>query len=160
MVGEQQGAVETILNAEYLADHAIIGMNRELHVTKKMLAPMSHLQRMTELTIHSARFDAGAFEALRPPSSLKLLTITNANIDDDDLQTLARHTQLESLELSSCHEITDAGLLRLTALTNLTNLTIEWCDNVEGTFENKIAGSLPACTIEFHLADVQKRNMR
>lgn len=47
------------------------------------------------------------------------------NINDDDLRTLARHTQRESLELSSCHEIADVGLLWLTTLTKITNLTVE-----------------------------------
>ena len=61
---------------------------------------------------------------------------------------IARLTTLRSLAISSAYELSDGGLLQLTALTSLTRLSIEGCRSYIAT-----AGGL--CDLLPHLPDLR-----
>jgi len=151
-----QGSIEVIPDVDRYAEDVIIGMNREIHFTADEMVKLSYLQRMRELHIHDATFDAGAFDSLRPLKSLRSLSIVRTAITDDDLQTLSLQASLESLEFVDCDSITDVGLQHLASLTELVRLRVSYCTQVTGTVSSRLQHLMPECKIKIELADAQR----
>jgi len=67
---------------------------------------------------------------LEPVSNLRYLHLAeNRSITDDGILQLARLSQLQFLNLSSC-DITDAGLAFLPSMTKLTFLDLSYCNRI------------------------------
>ena len=60
----------------------------------------------------------------RVPQSLTSLEIFDSQLDDPDMEELAKYTRLRSLSIESANGLTNNGLLHLSKLTNLKDLCL------------------------------------
>lgn len=127
---------------------AIAGMNRRLSLTAQDVLHLGYLQSLRDLTFHSVTLAPDGLNTLRPLANLKQVSIYYVNLSDNDLNALAKQTQLESLTIQGCPDITDAGLAQLKTLINLKELSIGTCQRVTKEGVASLAGELPDCECE------------
>jgi hypothetical protein len=123
----------------------VAGMNRKISLTAQDVARLGYLQWLREMTFHTVTLGPEGLAALRPLAKLKHLDIWFVNLSDSDLMSLARQTQLESLTIHGCDQITDAGLMQLRTLTNLKTLSINGCKGITKEGKSALARKLPDC---------------
>ena len=72
------------------------------------------------------------------------LDLSNWKLGDDDLQTVAEHcTDITSLKLALCAEITDAGIENLVGFHHVTHLDLRGCFQLTDRSLNHIRSSFP-----------------
>lgn len=131
------------------AVHVTVGMNRPLTLTAEEAGHLSCLHSLQNLTFHTITLGAGGLEQLQSLPKLKELEVWNVNLTDQDLAALARQTQLESLLLYRCGQITNDGLSHLAALTNLKKLSVQECDLTTREGMAAVEAKLSACHCEY-----------
>lgn len=90
-------------------------------------AGFQHLQGATqieELKLHSTGITDAGLAYLPQWPKLRVLNLSNTDITDSGLAHVDGMNRLEELDLSSCEQITDAGLVALKDLKNLRTLDL------------------------------------
>ena len=81
--------------------------------------------------------------------SLKLSYCDNIT-DASVLEVARRCSNLQSLDLECCYDITDASVLEVARrCSNLQTLSLEWCDNITSACKNTLRQSHP----KIHISD-------
>lgn len=78
---------------------------------------------------------------------LKVLKISNSEIDDDGLPHLQQVPTLKELYIEGCDNITDIGIESLGILTSLEIIKIHGCPNVTEEAIKELQIKLPNCKI-------------
>jgi hypothetical protein len=90
------------------------------------LSALAELTNLRELSVaHNARVHD--LTPLRRLRLLQTLSVQGCNIDDDDVWSFSNATELVTLNLRSCANITDRGLQGLAALTKVRTLDLHGC---------------------------------
>ena len=113
-----------VVEAGRVASVVVVGMNPPISLTARDIINLGHLQSLPQMTFHSATLGPEGLTALRRLNELKRLCFWYVNLSDKDLDVLARQTQLESLTIHGCDEISEAALAALRE--QLPNCEIEW----------------------------------
>ena len=110
------------------------------------LAKISKMTSLTSLDLSALPItDKGVAQISHLP--LRELRLTWTAITDPALATVARCRSLESLYLTFCKNITDAGLVPLAQLSNLTYLGVGECAKLTRGGVTQLHESLPQCAI-------------
>ena len=83
----------------------IVGMNRKLLVTDKMIRDLSHVDSVGSLHVHSVTFDKEGLTSLSHMVSLQFAAFYDVNLKDSDIPHIARISSITELELSGCDEL-------------------------------------------------------
>lgn len=109
-----------------------------LHLYQCKSIPNDAMQRLTMLVNLRSLSLSGCsqpleFVFLTKFSSLRTLDLTFTKIADSGMRFVALLTNLETLRLTGCYRVTDAGFSQILVLTNLQTLDLTFCritDNV------------------------------
>jgi len=71
------------------------------------------------------------------------------SLTDADLAKIAQHTGLKTLILESCYGITDAGIAKLANLKTLTHLKVDYCNKVTPAAAKALRAAMPHVQIKF-----------
>jgi Leucine-rich repeat (LRR) protein len=92
------------------------------------LQTLAKFGKLTNLTLHRSRtpdYTAKSIQALQPLKSLQHLDFSGGTIHDDVLEAIPKNVpQLNSLWLDHCKSITDKGLGKLSALSQMQDMHI------------------------------------
>ena len=89
---------------------------------------------LRELTLKGVvRYDVSLRPLLQLESTLEALSVAGVAFGDDAAGFIAELTGLKTLEWSDSPGLTDTGLQQLTALTELTRLTVKSCKGLSAT---------------------------
>lgn len=138
-----------VIKAGNQADHVIVGMNRKLTLVPDNVVHMNYLQSLREMTFHTITLGPGGLEQLKPIPKMKELEIWYVNLSDRDMEAIGRQTQLESLTICGCRQITNEGLKHLKSLKNLKRLHIEDCDPTTKEGMAALKRALPDCQCNY-----------
>ena len=85
----------------------------------------SFFPNLETLNLENCRFETSWLSDLKPLSHLKHLNLSCSGLKDHGLEALcSQHPLLESLDLSFCSKLTDAGFKHLVQLKNLKSLKL------------------------------------
>lgn len=131
------------------AVHIIVGMNRKLTVTRQDVENLSYLPSVYEVTFHTVTLGPQGLAGWQPLEKLRTLEFWFINLSDNDLATIGRQTQLETLAIYDADAITDTGLQQLKSLGKLKKLRISSCGGVSQEAVSALEQALPECRVEF-----------
>ncbi|MCU0712502.1 MAG: hypothetical protein MUC43_10625 [Pirellula sp.] len=84
----------------------------------------TELSEQEEVRLDKDSYDSGKVTTLSRSTKLKRLRINNATVSNQELVLIGNIAQLELLDLSGCHQITDTGVMQLAKLSKLKNLSL------------------------------------
>ena len=152
---ELENAYTQVMQAGEEASDVCVGMNRQLAL-KEELVLLNYLTSVRDIVIHSVTITPGSLAEMKRLPKLKELSIYSTNIIDSDLEGISTQTQLESLIIHGCQNITGQGLLHLKTLKNLKELRITSCGRTDKESFSELIEQLPDCKSTFQLFDSEK----
>ncbi len=105
--------------------------------TADQMAQLNRLGDIESIEFHSVSFGPEGLTGLAAFPSLKAMSVWHANLQDRDLDAIARQTELNELGIHHT-EITDQGLATLKRLKKLQRLTIVDCPAVSGDGQREL----------------------
>ncbi len=154
--GDSKLGMSVIRAGEEVTD-VIVGMNRKLTLVPNDVLNLSRLRSVRCMTFHTVTLGSGGLEQLRPLPKMKDLQIWNVNLSDRDLEAIARQSQLESLTICGCREVSNQGLEHLGGLKNLQHLQIDDCDATTKSGMAALQRNLPNCGCSYtNYAELQR----
>ena len=93
--------------------------------TDNIIRRLRHFGRLTDLDLGSSEVTLSGLVYLRPLTALRTLCLCDTDIGERELEEVARHRSLTSLNIHSCELLTDDALQRLRPLTALTALFLD-----------------------------------
>lgn len=140
----------SLIRAGQEATYAYVsGSGQPIPFTPTHVEHLNHLTSLTDIGFHTVQLGSEGLSHLRPLPELNILEFWFVNLQDADLEAIARQTQLERLQLHYADEITDAGIIHLGALKKLQSLRISDCPGLTEQTIDKLRRQLPDCQIEF-----------
>jgi serine/threonine protein kinase len=136
-------------------------LNNHSELTPGELAELAKLKQLKRLYLDNGKAGGHQKEVRSGISALVNLPLTTlslryADVTNDDIDTLIQMRDLKWLNLTGS-EITDAGLLKLAKLPNLTTLIVPHCNHITANGLEKFKQVNKKCTVQNVLPEEQKR---
>jgi hypothetical protein len=139
----------TVFSESQSNHYVIIGMNRQLSLTRENATHIGYLESMERLHLHDIRLSQDGLATLRQLPKLEELQIMHVNITDRDIEYLTRQQQLRSVRLGGCNEITNTGVSALTKVKSLRELFVGGCEQTSREIVDLFRKALPECEVKY-----------
>jgi hypothetical protein len=121
-------------------------------VTDDLLDGLLAFDRLNGLYLHNSKVSDAGLKRVRSQSHLDLLWLQNTQVTDSGLAHLTGLTQLRELSLDYCRRVTDDGLEHLKGFKELKKLTLTET-RVTDAGVARLKQSLPNCDITFRMPE-------
>jgi serine/threonine protein kinase len=138
------GAIESISKAKKLASVSFYNAKK---IKASDIALLATLPELEYLDLSGTNLGNSVIPYLVKMKKLRNLRLSNADINDENLEMLARLPNLEILGLANNPKITDKGLLKLSSCSKLETLALNGCKGITVGARSKFKSEHPKVTM-------------
>ncbi len=119
----------------FIEDEAVNDLNKLPHlrnlavrysqISGKSLAQLKTLQQLNEIELSGLDEVSAVIKGLSGSQNIELLMVNDCELSDNDLKPVATMPNLQNLDMSHNHDITDSTMEAISNLHHLKNLSIQ-----------------------------------